>query len=64
MNDFIMLKDAISQERILIRKSQIFSVEETVMSNGLPVRRVNFIDTKRGSELVYESLNAIAELLN
>lgn len=61
MRDFILVRDALTDKLMIIRKSMICSVEECLRDNKL-VRRISYVDC-RTPEYVSDSLINIMHAL-
>ena len=57
MTDFIIVKDALTKELMIIRKSMICTVEHAI-KDGEKVRRITYTDN-RPDEFVTDSLSYI-----
>ena len=61
MKNFILVRDALTQELIAIRKEMICSVEQSTKSNK-PVRKITYIDN-RTPEYVSDTMISILDEL-
>ena len=67
MNEFIMLTDAITGKKLLLRTSLIMKIEESTAELGgttTSVSEITFLDNKLSKEFVSESLKYIMNRIN
>ena len=67
MNEFIMLTDAITGKKLLLRTSLIMKIEESTAELGgttTSICEVTFFDNKLPKEFVSESLKYIMNQIN
>ena len=67
MNEFIMLTDAITGKKLLLRTSLIMKIEESTAElegTTTSVSEITFLDNKLSKEFVSESLKYIMNRIN